>query len=170
MLLKGAAMPIKVYFGPNGPYAECDSPRDALELLRAGGINVHSPAGKLPAPKSESSAMAAEATGGGEDSRALRVFEGINATARKLLNTLLAFEDGAEAIEVSSRSGIAVVAFGGILGGISKIAKKNQLDISDFVFSEARFEGSRRFRFLKPGPKLIAHTGQLAAASGKHTA
>jgi hypothetical protein len=144
-------MPIKVFFPQKGdPYIETDSPQEALALmkLRSNGHETQQP---LRFPR--------EGTGSAGD-----VFEflrTINQNAQKLLLALVKHEKGVRGEQFSEETGVASEKFGGILGGASKIAKKNGLKIEQFVHSEMIVKGTDRYRFLRPGKLLLENVDKL---------
>src|SRR5581483_5008336 len=142
-------MPIKVYF-PSG-YAEADTPEENASLLRLMGAPV-APAkttGTILAPKNEEDAVT-------------QFFAAINDNSRKFLAALARHMNGVRAEEFGEETGFTTDKFGGILGGASKLAKKYQLNFSQFVVSEMRNEKHMRFRFLRPGEMLVKHASKLA--------
>ena len=99
----------------------------------------------------------------GEDQNVVRVFSALNENAKDFLAKLLAYKNGVTGDEFEQQSGIKSNTWGGKVGGLSKIAKGNGLKIEKFVISEFRTEGSRRYRFLKPGPLLVRYADRLRA-------
>jgi hypothetical protein len=156
-------MSIKVLWGPNGPYAEAETAGEALELIRLGSNGCLDRTKKevsKSAPQPPNPEISGIPEWKTETSFDLVVRE-INDRARKFLRLLVPNEHGVQgevfAEQIRERSQV----FGGVLGGISKIAKNHHLKLEDLVVSEMRFEGSRRFRFLAPGKLLLKYGGKL---------
>src|SRR5437868_6900860 len=132
-------MAIKVQWEADGPFAICDTTAEAMELLKharssSNGAgtqrNKHEHLGKAQTTEDKMDA----------------VFSGINDKAKKLLKALLNYPQGVEGEDFGKVCGTEPAGFGGVLGGISKEAKKVHLTIDDLVLSEARFDGPRRYR------------------------
>ena len=149
-------MAIKVVFGPDGPmYAECSTPEEALAILHnGGGVNGLS---KNVATPPQTEPQIRHANEAAEDQIAINVFGGINDNAKKFLLGLADFPQGVKGDLFAAHTGIAAEKWGGTIGGISKIAKRNGVRIQRFVLSEMKIEGSRRYRLLKPGPWLVKY-------------
>ena|ERR1035437_1186023 len=147
-------MAIKVQWDVDGPFAICDTTAEALELLK----HAHSSAnGASQRPKREQSNEAQTV-----EQKMTAVFAGVNDKAKKLLKTLFAYPQGIEGDEFGKACGIDPSGFGGVLGGISKEAKKVGFTIDKLVQSEARFDGPRRYRWLAPTKLLLEHKHQLS--------
>lgn len=143
-------MAIKVQWDTDGPFAICDTAAEAMELMKQARSSIKGPTG--PLRKSEPQTM---------DDKMSAVFSGINEKARKLLKALLNYPSGVEADEFGKVCGTEPAGFGGVLGAISKQAKKVDLTLDKLVLSEARFEGTRRYRWLTPAKLLIEYKGKL---------
>jgi hypothetical protein len=143
-------MAIRVYYPKEGPVAVVDTPEEAAALLRLGT----SPAsmqlkieGAIPVSQPE----------------AMKLFsQQINSNARTLLAQLLVHANGVRGDLLSEEVKMAVEKFGGVLGGASKIAKKNRLDFKKIVVSEMRTEGTQRYRWLAPGSLLVKYREEFA--------
>jgi len=142
----------------DGYSVTCGSADDVVALIKAlkHSRNGH---GTMPA----TSARAADAASKTQsiEQKIDAVFAGINDNAKALLTALVAFPDGVESTEFGTASGINSSGFGGILGSISKVAKKSQLSVNQLVLSEARFDGKRRFRWLGPTKLLMENKDRL---------
>lgn len=148
-------MPIKVFWGRDGiPYAEADTPKEALDLIKLGSNghfrNAH------PAEAAVTAVLNADTIPtSSPDAGMSNLFSSINERAKRFLCALVAHVDGVDANDLSHEIQEPTEAFGGILGGISKNAKRLGLDMDDLIFSEMRFAGPRRYRFLQPRHGLI---------------
>jgi hypothetical protein len=147
-------MAIKVQWDIDGPFAICDTTAEALELLKHARSSANS-AGQRS--KQEQSNEAPQTV----DEKMAAIFAGVNKKAQKLLKALLVYPQGIEGDEFGKVCGTEPSGFGGVLGGISKEAKKVGLTIDKLVQSEARFDGPRRYRWLAPTKLLLEHKHQL---------
>jgi len=147
-------MAIKVQWGPDGAFAICDTPAEAMELLKQPRNGSGSSREQSHAQQSQNEKLTLEQKAGA-------VIEGINDKARNFLKTLLRYPQGIEGEDFGKVCGTEPAGFGGVMGGISKEAKKVGLTIDDFVESEARFEGNRRFRWLEPAEVLMEFKDKL---------
>lgn len=142
-------MGIRVYFGKDGPVAIADTPEEAAALMRLGsapGAAHLKIEGAIPVSQPE----------------AMKVFaQKVNKNAKTLLAQLLAHVNGVRGDKLSEEINLGVEKFGGVLGGASKIAKKNRLDFAKIVLSEMRSEGSERYRWLAPGPLLVRYRDEF---------
>jgi hypothetical protein len=147
-------MAIKVQWDTDGPFAICDTTAEAMELLKHARSSADSAGG--PRHKREQPSETQTT-----DEKMAAIFSGINDKARKLLKALLNYPQGVEGDDFGKVCGTAPLGFGGVLGGISKEAKKVGLTIEKLVQSEARFEGTRRYRWLAPAKLLLEHRDKL---------
>ena len=145
-------MPLKVYFGPEGPYVVADTPREAMELVKLCSNG-------MAHPTAQAVSGAGTIHDQDEEPDVNKVFLRINDRAKKFLTGLSAHSAGITAEKLAEEIEERPEVFGGILGGISKIAKKNRVPIGGLVISEMKHEGSRRFRFFTPGLWLRVHFG-----------
>ncbi len=148
-------MAVKVLWGPEGPYAVADTPREALELIKLGsnGFGHESRAFGdtiIPSGKVETVLKT-------DEQRCSELFSGINERAQNFLAALRNHKEGINGDKLSEEIHESTSAFGGILGAVSKIAAKNNLDFDKLVFSEMRSEGSKRFRFFRPETTLLKY-------------
>jgi hypothetical protein len=138
-------MSYKVFFKENGPFALAETPEEAAALLRLGGgtgIDFIKLRGTLlPA----------------EQERVRAFWLDTNKNASRFMTNLLKYPEGITGEKFAEEIGLAPEKFGGVLGGASKIAKKHSLKFEDFVNSEMRTEGTRRYRWLCPGPLLLKY-------------
>ena len=148
-------MPVKVLWGPEGPYAVADTPREALELIKLGSNGFSHAATTVNGTNTVSERV--EAVVKTEEQRCSDLFSGINERAQRLLAAIRNHKDGVNGDKLSEEIHEDSSAFGGILGGVSKIAAKNHLDFDTLVFSEMRVEGSKRFRFFRPETTLLKY-------------
>lgn len=140
-------MAITVRWGKEGAFAVCDTPAEAMELLRHGNLgNGNGLVGLAQEPTT---------TGHGGRNEIHSVLSSLAPNAKTLLKALAVYPNGIEAGEFSKASGIQEAAFGGILGSISKIAKKHGLMLERFVRSEVKMDGDHRLRILTPLKPLI---------------
>jgi hypothetical protein len=148
-------MPYRVYFPKDGtPYIETDSVEEAIALAQSRPESSKKPMPTLNfAPKSGSSAQPENAV--------KLVFMAINENARKFLVVLAHHSEGIRGEQFSVETKIESEKFGGILGGLSKIAKNYGLKMRDFVDSKLVVKGSERYRFLRPTKLLIENQDKL---------
>ncbi|MGO9116632.1 MAG: hypothetical protein ACLQPD_03370 [Desulfomonilaceae bacterium] len=148
-------MAVKVFNGPDGWYAVADTPREALELIKLGSNGFSHASSAVE--DSHAFSDKAEAIVKTEEQRCSEFFSGINERAQRLLAALRNHKEGIDGEKLSEEVHEPSTAFGGILGGVSKIAEKNGLNIDKLVFSEMRLEGSKRFRFFRPESMLLKY-------------
>jgi hypothetical protein len=117
-------MAVKVQWEADGPFAICDTPAEAMELLRQARSST-------------------------------------NDKGKKMLKLLLDYPQGIEGEQFSKACGIDSSGFGGVLGSLSKAARKANLNIDQFVQSEPRFEGKRRYRWFAPTKLLTEQRHRL---------
>lgn len=152
--------PIKVYFPKDGdPYIEASSLEDALALVKT-IFNGHAPQ-HLRFSRLETAPT--------EGANVVQFFLTINENARKLLLALLKHENGVRGEQFSEETGVKSEKFGGIFGGASKIAKKYQLRIQQFVRSDMIVKGTDRYRFFRPGKLLLENADKLKQAAKEGT-
>lgn len=138
-------MPIKVVFGDD-VYALADTPEEAMSLIKLS---------KNGAPASHKPIKS-------EEERVRDFALEINSNAMKFLCTMLAHPTGITGDAFTEKTDIKAEKFGGVLGGASKIAKKHDLDLDQFVFSEMRVGEAGRYRFLGPGVLLTKYSAMFA--------
>jgi hypothetical protein len=138
-------MPYKVFFKENGPFALADTPEEAAALLRLGTVSG------IEFIKLKGTILPAE------QERVRAFWLGTNKNASRFLTNLLKYPEGITGERFAEEMGLAPEKFGGVLGGASKIAKKHSLKFEDFVISEMRTEGTRRYRWLCPGTLLLKY-------------
>jgi hypothetical protein len=152
-------MPIRVYFPRIGDaYVVADTAEEAVALLK---LNSN---GFTPHFQKESPERIKElppATTAFQGIKVASFFLGINTNAHNLLLALLKHEKGVRGETFSDETGIAAEKMGGIFGGASKIAKKYELRIEQFVISNMVVKGSERYRFFKPGKLLLEYADKL---------
>jgi hypothetical protein len=152
-------MAIKVVWGEGGPYAIADTVAEALELIKSGSNNGSAKAAAIREQPVHGTLF--DGSIGTEEERVIKVFSEINDRAKAFLSGLSrhpsGIKGGAFAQELKTESS----AFGGILGGMAKIAKKYDFSIDDFVLSELRIQGAERFRFLKPEKLLVKYADKM---------
>jgi hypothetical protein len=156
-------MAVKVFWGRDGPYAEAETPAEAIELIRLGS-NGHRKYGSQNIQPTGDSVPKQLPLDRGELVR--RLSYELTERTKKFLLKLVSFPGGVEGPEFSEAVKEPVEAFGGILGAISKAAIKSGLNPNDLVKSEMRFEGPRRFRFLRPGEVLTEYSDRMTAGGG----
>jgi hypothetical protein len=100
-----------------------------------------------------------------EGIRVGRLFRSVNPNARKFMMYLLAFPNGVEGGKFAEDSKFAVEKFGGIMGGIQKLAEGQKLKRDQFVVSAQRSLGTARFRWLAPGKLLLKYQFDLRKAA-----
>ena len=141
-------MPVKVFFDES-QYAECDTPEEAANFAKLMKNGTRPNPSKLQRPK-----VIADLKGAAKDQNIDYFFDEINPNAKLFLKTLVKHPSGIKGDDFAHEVQSKVEKFGGIFGGISKIAKKYGLSFEDFIDSEMKVEGTQRYRFLKPGPLL----------------
>lgn len=155
-------MPYKVYFRENGPFTVVDSLEDAAQLMRL----APSP---LQQKISQAAGQAVVQTKTPENVVSIQpspeninaVFLSINQNAKVLLLAIAKHEKGVRGDQIAEETKISVDKMGGILGGASKLARKNGLELERFVRSEMRVSGSERYRFFTPEKLLLENIGKL---------
>lgn len=144
-------MPYKVFFKENGPFALADTPEEAAALLRLGVGSA------IDFVKLKGTIIPAE------QERVRAFWLETNNNASRFLTNLLKYSGGITGEKFAEEVGLAPEKFGGVLGGASKIAKKHNLKFEDFVSSEMRTEGTRRYRWICPGPLLLKYKDEFKA-------
>jgi len=147
-------MSVKVFWGEDGrPYAEAQTVAEALELIKAGsnGFGKHP-----PKPETQTTVVPAQAREGIPE-RVKRVFAEGTEKSVAVLKVLAKYQQGIEGEALGEEAHVQVGAFGGILGGVTKLARKNGFKDDDFVVSEQKIEGSRRVRRYWPGKVLLEY-------------
>lgn len=142
-------MPYKVFFREGGPFALADTPEEAAALLRVGtnpAVDFLTLAGTIIPSEPE---------------RVRSFWEDINHNARNFLIHLLNHPDGVTGDKFTEEIKLGSEKFGGVLGGASKIAKKHNISFALLVESEMRVEGTRRYRWLRPGQLLVKYKEDL---------
>jgi len=150
-------MAVRVIWQDGGPYALCDTPEEAARLLQLGSGDQ----GKGASANATTSAELACREVPDEGETMTAILTRINGNARNFLRVLLGFPGGVSGRDFETAVGIGAVKWGGTIGGISKIAKKSGVPVKKLIISEFRAEGSRRYRWLKPGPLLLKHRQKL---------
>jgi hypothetical protein len=150
-------MAIRVQWEADGPFAICDSPAEATELMR----HARSSMNGATQPSKQFNQAAFDVPKQSVGDRVGLVMAGINTKAKTLLKALLNYPQGVEGDEFGKVCGTDPTGFGGVLGGISKKAKVAGLTVDDLVQSEARFDGDRRYRWLAPTKLLLEHKHRL---------
>src|SRR5437667_11252622 len=119
-------MPVKVFWGKDGPYALADTPAEAIELIRLGsnGLrkNGHQQAEiqnvaesrQLPLDKGEA---------------VRRLSYDLNDRARAFLRALAGYKSEIEGEQFSEAIKEPVTIFGGSLGAICNAAKQNGMEV-----------------------------------------
>jgi hypothetical protein len=152
----GGNMPFRVFFTKDGPYIETDTMQEAVAIVQS----KLEPSKKAAAPTLNFPKPEAQTTSS-ENVRA--VFLGINENAKKFLLALSTHEKGVRGDAFAEETGIEAEKFGGILGGISKIAKNNQLKLGSLIESKLVVKGSERYRLLRPTALLLQNATKLQA-------
>ena len=146
-------MPIKVFWNEGGPFALCDSPAEAAELLSLSGrADSQGPKGTSPelVPLTEERAME-------------RFLADLKPNQKTFLAALVGkHPDGTTADQIQQEIAARPKQLGAILGSLSKTAKRNDLKITQLVLSQTRFDGPRRFRFLQAKPLIMQYRGKIA--------
>jgi hypothetical protein len=143
-------MAIKVFFGPDGPYAVADTPEEAMALLKGAAPNGHGISASRPQAKIS------------EEDTVSAFFNSINDNARKFMIHLAKHKGGINGDKLAEETGFAPEKFGGILGGASKLAAKHGLSLDSFVISKMLTDESRRYRFVEPGSLLLKYAAKLS--------
>lgn len=150
-------MPVKVQWEIDGPFAICDTPAEAMELLKqartaSNGVKRH---------HTERQGSSTEDKAKGPEERIDTFLSYANEKGKKLLKTLLEHRSGIEGDKLSGILGIDSSGLGGITGSLSKSAKKAKLNLGQILISEMRFEGVRRYRWMAPGKLILEHEEKL---------
>ena len=155
-------MPIKVCWTDNGPFALCDTPAEAAELLRAVTGMEKLPTSQTPKASTERSASAGSVLPTEEQTMGKFLSE-LKPLHKNFLAALAHSPEGIDGERLASEVGMRARQFGAVVGAISKNAKRNNIRIAQLMLSEARFEGARRYRFFQPRALLQRHAGKIAA-------
>jgi hypothetical protein len=145
-------MPIKVFFSENGPFALVGTLEEAAALMKMGTAKTIEleMVGKTGLTESES---------------VKEFWKDINQNAKNFLSYLLIRPEGVKGDKLTEDVGVAAEKFGGILGGVSKIASRYNLALSGILVSELRTEGTQRYRWLQPGPLLLKYKQEVLAGA-----
>jgi|SRR5579863_4485406 len=139
---------LKLHFGDSDSFVTADTPEEAAQLIQLLILKSKNARTALPivgkSTLSEAEAIAA-------------FWAGINSNAKMFLVYLLKHPKGVKGDSFSDEINMPVEKFGGVLGGASKIAKKQNLKFKKIVESEMRIEGTQRYRWLCPGPLLLKY-------------
>lgn len=146
-------MAIRVQWDDDGPFAICDTTAEAIELLRQARASQHNGTHKT---KPEVAVVPRRA-----EERVDAFLAATNDKGKLLLKSLVDYPTGVEGEEFNKVLGIDSAGLGGIMGSLSKAAKKARFSIDQFVTSEARFEGARRYRWMAPTKLLMDHMEQV---------
>lgn len=144
-------MPFKVYMSEGGPFTVVETAEQAAQLMKLAS-NGHGQL-SLSIPVHEPAKSTEE--------EVRNFFSAINQNAREFLAGLARHPKGIDAAKLAEELKCDTSVFGGILGGISKNSAKNNFKVKQFVISEMRFEGARRFRHFQPGTMLVKHSSML---------
>jgi hypothetical protein len=149
-------MAIKVQWDPKtgAPFAVCETPEEAMQLLKHSGPSVMNGSGRHSSNAEPTKTQVTE-------EKIDTVFSVLNGKAKLLLGTLLKYPSGVEGDDFGKASGIKPSGLGGVLGTISKAAKKSHLNVDQLVQSEAKFDGKRRYRWLAPTKLLVQYGDRL---------
>ena len=140
-------MPIKVMWGSDGPYAVADTPEEAMALLKL------SRNGAKPLASGHSSDP--------NVSNIVKLFRAVNENAVLFLACLSTHTDGVRGDTLCEETKITNDKLGGIMGGISKLAKKFYVPVSEILISMQKIDGTERVRYFKPGVGLLKYDGEL---------
>jgi len=157
-------MSVKVFWGEDGrPYAEAESPAEALELIKLGsnGFSKHS-----SKPDAQPVVLPISMK---EDipQRVKRVFSESSERSVAILKVLVKHPQGITGESLAENSKQEVAAFGGILGAVTKAARKCGLKPEYFFYSQQKIEGSRRYRTYWPGKLLLEHISMVEKGGEK---
>jgi hypothetical protein len=152
-------MAIKVQWEADGPFAICDSAAEAVELLKqARSINRAIPKNAAPLEVPMPQAPRANPT---RTDNLSEFFGSINERSKKLLAELAKHPEGVDGDAFAKVCNTDGPGLGGILGGISKHAKKAHMTIGHWVQSEMRVEGIHRFRWITPTKLLLEQKDRI---------
>jgi hypothetical protein len=140
-------MPIKVMWGKEGPYAVADTPEEAVALLKLSS-NGTKPATNGQTPDTDVSNI-------------VKLFHAVNDNAVIFLAALSTHKDGVRGDVLSEETKITSDKLGGIIGGVSKLANKFYVPVSEIVISMQKIDGTERVRYFKPGVGLLKYEGEL---------
>jgi hypothetical protein len=127
--------------------------RNALTVVTELGLGI-----KRNPPKSNSTS---DDLADNEMERVRAFFKSINPNARKFLFLLIAHKEGVRGTQFAQMSGFSVNKFGGIMGGMEKMAKHQKLKGEQFIQSTQRISGTARYRWLSPGRLLLKYEMEL---------
>lgn len=150
-------MAVKVQWDSDGPFAICDTPAEAMELLQ----HARAASNGAKRPQTEGTRSPTEDKAKTPEDKVDAFLSCANDKGKKLLKTLLEHRSGIEGDQLSSILGIDSSGLGGITGSLSKCANKAKLNLGLILISEMRFEGSRRYRWMAPGKLLLEHAEKV---------
>ena len=145
----------------------------AMRIELKDGLTIHVENGKElaevlevlaktgPKKSPEKSATTVDDLMANETERVRAFFQNVNPNARKFMALLLAHSNGIKGERFAELSGFKVNTFGGIMGGIEKIATSQKLKRIQFIASTQKIQGAARFRWLAPGKLLIKYEIEL---------
>jgi hypothetical protein len=157
-------MPIRIEWKNGAPVAECDTVAEAIEMMR-GASSSHSGTngsnGKNAQPTRPASPIQQKPLTFGKESAGYTAYlKEQTGNVRQWLKALYGIGGEIKAEDLAVASGINALAFGGLIGAISKTSKKANVPIDLIFTSEQRFDGPRRERWYSPGEILKEHGGE----------
>jgi hypothetical protein len=155
-LVQGATKMVRVQWEADGPFALCDTPAEAAELLgyaRKTTNGNHRTASESPLKATTDGKSVAE--------KVAWITGKLTDKSRRLLGALAAYPQGVSAKMLSEQCGVDQESFGGTLGSVSKNAKKMDLDFEGIVRSYLKEEGDHNIRWMAPGKILLDHKNKF---------
>ena len=147
-------MPVKVMLPDSDGYAICDTPAEALELLKLSRVSKNG----TGEPKSDQHHTDEPS----EEERAVAVFGEIKDNARALLIKLTSYKHWIRTDKFQEETGFQMNTYGGTIGSVTKAAKKHGFrNLSPFVISDSKMDGRVRYNFLQAGPMLLRYGDRL---------
>ena len=154
-------MPIKIYWENGVPFAVCDTVAEAAELLQVRLAIPNEKPGNRDAPAVRSPEPVSAPLS--EEQAASQFFADLKLNQRNFLIALSSHPNGVRSDDLAQEVHMETNQFGAIMSNLSKTGTRNGINMDQLIISEARFEGSRRYRFFQPGPLLQKHSAKLIA-------
>ncbi len=149
-------MPFKVCLSENSPFVMCDSPEEAMALMRAWQqADSEQPQKESAGRRNQDKTALTE-----EQAMAKFILE-LKPKHRTFLSVLSHHADGITGEKLAVEANLETSSFGALTSAISKNAARNQIKYKDLLLSDMRFDGSRRYRFFKPKPLLMRWAGKI---------
>jgi hypothetical protein len=148
-------MPIKVFWGKDGPYALADSPAEAAELMRLASSN-----GSKPTQGARND-LSSRVEAINEEKAFRATLKELGRDTKQFLTALVNHHNGVKSSVLIEETKQRSASLGAIITNLFKAATKNGLTREDFLSSESRRNGAKRERIFTPGPLLLKYEPTL---------